>query len=141
MIAVLHYTYMGENFFYLNTYSSPLLLVYLAGLLGTLGILLLSRVIKWLPIISYIGRYSIIVLCTHMAVMKVVLALLSLLPKDSGASCWSTLWQNNAVQSWTVLALTITGCVFCCWLLHNYLPWFTAQKDLIKIGSQKTQAS
>ena len=141
LIAVLHYTYMGENFFYLNTYSSPLLLVYLAGLLGTLGILLLSRVIKWLPIISYIGRYSIIVLCTHMAVMKVVLALLSLLPKDSGASCWSTLWQNNAVQSWTVLALTIAGCVFCCWLLHNYLPWFTAQKDLIKIGSQKTQAS
>lgn len=131
LLAVLHVLYIDDNYFYLNTYNVPLPFIYLCGLMGTLAILMLSRVIKWLPVISYIGRYSIIVLCTHMAVMKVVLALLSLLPEDSGASWWSTLWQSNAVQSWTVLALTIAGCVFCCWLLHNYLPWFTAQKDLI----------
>ncbi len=134
LLTVLHFTYMGENYFYLNTYSSSLLLVYLAGLLGTLGILLLSRVIRWLPVISYIGRYSIIVLCTHMAIVKVVIMLL---PEFKNESFWS----SNIMQSLIVLALTIAGCVFCCWLLHNYLPWFTAQKDLIKIGSQKTQAS
>ena len=131
LLAALHFLYMGDNHFYLNDYDVPLPFIYLCGLMGTLAILMLSRVIKWLPVISYIGRYSIIVLCTHMAVMKVVLALLSLLPEDNGTSCWSTLWQSNAVQSWTVLALTIAGCMFCCWLLHNYLPWFTAQKDLI----------
>ena len=123
LLALLHFTYMGDNFFYLNTYSTPLSLIYLAGLLGTLGILLLSRVIRWLPVISYIGRYSIIVLCTHMAVVKVVINLLPI--------CWGEWFQaTDIAQSLIVLLLTIMGCVFCCWILSKYLPWFTAQRDL-----------
>ena len=123
LLAVLHFTFVGDNFFYLNTYSTPLSLIYLAGLLGTLGILLLSRIIKWLPIVSYVGRYSIIVLCTHMAVVKVVI---NLLP-----TCWGEWFQaTDIAQSLIVLLLTIMGCVFCCWILSKCLPWFTAQKDL-----------
>ena len=34
LLAVLHFTFVGDNFFYLNTYSTPLSLIYLAGLLG-----------------------------------------------------------------------------------------------------------
>lgn len=112
LLVVLHYTYVDENFFYLNTYNTPLALIYLSGVLGTIAVLLLSRVIKWLPVISYIGRYSIIVLCTHMAIVKAVI--------------------HIPFESFAVLALTIAGCVFCCWFLSRYLPWFTAQKDLVK---------
>ena len=101
--------------------------------MGTLGVLLLSRVVKWLPVISYIGRYSIIVLCTHMGVLELITATLNLLPDSKGNSFWQTLWANNAVQSWIVLALTIGGCMFFCWLLSRYLPWFTAQKDLVRL--------
>ena len=125
LLAMLHFTYAGDNFFYLNTYNAPLFLIYLSGLLGTLGVLLLSRGIRWLPVISYIGRYSIIVLCTHMAVVKAVIAALCLLPIG---------WDDaGIVPSLIVLALTIVGCMFCCWFLSKYLPWFTAQKDLIKV--------
>ena len=125
LFMALHYLYMGDNFFYLNTYNAPLPLVYLCGLMGTLAILMLSRVIRWLPVISYIGRYSIIVLCTHMAVVKAVIAALCLLPIG---------WDDaDIVPSLVVLALTIVGCMFCCWFLSKYLPWFTAQKDLIKV--------
>ena len=133
LFMALHYLYMGDNFFYLNTYNAPLPLVYLCGLMGTLAILMLSRVIRWLPVISYIGRYSIIVLCTHMAVLKAILAVLRLLSESDGEPFWTGLWLSNDAQSWTVLALTVAGCTFCCWLLSRYLPWFTAQKDLIKI--------
>lgn len=133
LLGALHYLYMGKNYFFLNTYAAPLPLVYLFGLMGTLGVLLLSRVIKWLPVISYIGRYSIIVLCTHMGVLELITAAFNLLPDNKDNSLWQTLWANNAVQSWTVLALTIACCSFLCWLLSKYLPWFTAQKDLIKI--------
>lgn len=125
LLAMLHFTYAGDNFFYLNTYNAPLFLIYLSGLLGTLGVLLLSRGIRWLSVISYIGRYSIIVLCTHMAVVKAVIAALCLLPIG---------WDDaDIVPSLIVLALTIVGCMFCCWFLSKYLPWFTAQKDLIKV--------
>ena len=122
LFAVLHFLYMGENYFFLNSYSAPLPFVYICGLMGTLAILMLSRVIKWLPVISYIGRYSIIVLCTHMAIVKAVIHI----PFNG------EFWQNNTVQSLVVLALTIACSVFCCWFLSKYLPWFTAQKDLIK---------
>ena len=36
-------------------------------------------------------------------------------------------------KSFAVLALTIAGSMFCCWFLSRYLPWFTAQKDLIRL--------
>lgn len=125
LLAMLHFTYAGDNFFYLNIYNAPLFLIYLSGLLGTLGVLLLSRGIRWLPVISYIGRYSIIVLCTHMAVVKAVIAALCLLPIG---------WDDaDIVPSLVVLTLTIVCSVLCCWLLSRYLPWFTAQKDLIKL--------
>ena len=133
LFAVLHYLYVGENFFYSNTYNSPLPLLYFAGFSGTIAVLMLSRVIKWLPVISYIGRYSIIVLCTHVAVMMSVIAALRLLPDG---------WDDvGTLPSLIVLGLTIAICMFLCWLLSKYLPWFTAQKDLIRVtGNPETHA-
>ena len=133
LFVALHYLYVGENYFYSNTYSSPLPLLYFAGFFGSLAVLMLSSIIKWLPIISYIGRYSLIVLCTHMAVMMGVIAALHHLPGG---------WDDvSIVPSLIFLALAIAFSMFCCWFLSKYLPWFTAQKDLIKTGGSKTQAS
>ena len=128
LLVLLHYLYVGENRFYINSYSTPLALIYVSGVLGTLAVLLLSRVIKWLPVISYIGRYSIIVLCTHMPIMKALILAVSLLP----ASSTPALWSSNAVQSMVFLLLTLACSMACCWFLSKYLPWFTAQKDLIR---------
>ena len=133
LFAVLHFLYCGDNYFYLNTYQTPLPLVYLSGLLGTLAILLLSRSIGWLPVVAYVGRFSIIVLCTHMAVVKGVVGTLTLIPQF-GAGV-------GTVQSLLVLVLTTVCCMGLCRLLSRYLPWFTAQKDLFRpqkaTGKQK----
>ena len=131
--VVLHYTYVGDNLFYNNSYCSSLPALYLSGLMGTLAILMLSSIIGRLPVISYIGRYSIIVLCTHMLVIKIAVAFLKLLPFG---------WHGTSlVPSLIVLALTIAMCMFLCWLLSKYLPWFTAQKDLIPVTGNSTRAS
>ena len=124
LFVMVHFLYMGENLFYNNSYSSPAPLLYFAGFAGTLAVLLVSSVVKWLPVVSYVGRYSIIVLCTHVVTMKVVIALLKLLPGG---------WDDvSLIPSLIVFALTTIGSVCCCWFLSKYLPWFTAQKDLIK---------
>lgn len=128
LLVLLHYLYVGENYFYLNAYSTPLALIYVSGVLGTLAVLLLSRIMGRLPLISYIGRYSIIVLCTHMAIVKALVLSFSLLPDSSNAA----LWSSNAVQSLIFLLLTLACSTGCCWFLSRYLPWFTAQKDLIR---------
>lgn len=133
LFMMLHYLYMGENYFYSNTYSSPWPMLYIAGFSGSLAILLLSSVIQRMPIISYIGRYSLIVLCTHMVMITLLVALRHFLPES--------FQQTGSMESLIFLALTIAFSMFCCWSLSKYLPWFTAQKDLIKIGGSKTQAS
>lgn len=133
LFVMLHYLYMGENYFYSNTYSSPWPMLYIAGFSGSLAILLLSSVIQRLPIISYIGRYSLIVLCTHMVMITLLVALLHFLPEGFR--------QTGSMESLIFLALTIAFSMFSCWFLSKYLPWFTAQKDLIKTGGSKTQAS
>ena len=127
MFVMVYFLYMGENFFYSNTYSSPLPLLYVSGFSGTLAVLLLSSVIKRLPVISYIGRYSIIVLCTHMTIVTLLVAALHFLP---GAQ------QTDLMHSLVFLAVTLVGSMACCWSLSRYLPWFTAQKDLIKVHRQ-----
>ena len=133
LFMMLHYLYMGENYFYSNTYSSPWPMLYIAGFSGSLAILLLSSVIQRMPIISYIGRYSLIVLCTHMVMITLLVALRHFLPES--------FQQTGSMESLIFLALTIAFSMFCCWSLSKYLPWFTAQKDLIKTGGPKTQAS
>ena len=124
LFVMVYRLYVGENFFFSNTYSSPLPILYIAGFSGTLAILLLSSVIKWLPVISYIGRYSIIVLCTHQIIVTLLVAALHFFPEAQ---------QRDLVHSLIFLALTIADSVCCCWFLSRYLPWFTAQKDLIKL--------
>lgn len=134
IFVMLHYTYMGENYFYSNTFSSPWPLLYLVGFAGTMAILLLSSVIERLPILSYIGRYSIIVLCTHMVCVTLLVALRHYLPAQ--------LQQTDWPQSLAFLVVTIAFSMLCCHFLRKYLPWFTAQKDLITadFGTRHTKA-
>lgn len=42
-----------------------IVLFYCLGFLGSLIILQFSKLVKYVPIVSYIGRYSIVVLCIH----------------------------------------------------------------------------
>ena len=133
LFALVHYMHLGENLYFMNEYNSPITLLYLSGFAGTLAVLLLSSVIKWMPIISYIGRYSIIVLCTHMLIVTLLVAAIHYLPEPCRG--------RGYLESFIFLAIVIALSMLCIWFLKKYLPWFTAQKDLIKVSNQQIQAS
>lgn len=69
ILVLLSLTYvcsMFGNVNYLsNSFSLPFPLVYIGGLCGTYAVILLSKVFKTLPLITYFGRYSLIILVTH----------------------------------------------------------------------------
>ena len=95
---------------------------YLCGISGTIMVLLISRIIKRLPLVSYWGRYSIIILCTHYPIkMMFMSAFENLMPK--------------VPLELTVFLLTLAVCHFMIPLMRKFLPYVTAQKDLIKIGN------
>lgn len=49
-----------------NNYTGQPVVFYLTAVAGSLSVIALSYIVVKLPVVSYVGRYSMLVLCTHM---------------------------------------------------------------------------
>lgn len=91
---------------------------YLLGITSVLSILFLCKIIKRVWLISYMGRYSIILLCTHHLIYRPIAVL-----------------QSNIMGEKNVYLVAIITLAISCLLIPlciKYIPYFVAQKDLIK---------
>ena len=112
------YTYIRISFHY-NIIEGTF--TYFASLIGTLLIVLICKRIKSLPFISYCGRYSLVLLCVHHMIYR---PLMVLLPK-TGIDFLSS--------NWSIAIITLLLSVLCIPVCKKLIPWFIAQKDLIKL--------
>lgn len=96
-------------------------LYYSCGLIGTMGILLLSKAIDRIPIVSKFGRYSICILLTHYLLITIFTKGVELL----GISI------NDITRLGIYLAIMLSYIVLIP-LMVRYLPHICAQKDIIK---------
>lgn len=126
LLCVATWLFRGGMSFAANDFCgrNPLV-VYAGGLCGTLAVMFLSKMLTRLPYLSYWGRYSIIILCTH--IMEV-----QLLYRLFGAA-----GVTAAIGDWGSAVLIIVCVMFSYQLLIplciKFIPWFTAQRDLIKV--------
>lgn len=106
---------------YLNKFVSKkaFILLYLSGISGTMFILYISKAIGFLPFVSYWGRYSIIILCIHRPILRIV--------------NYFSIFEG-AVELITVFVITLLICHLLIPVFRRFLPHVTAQKDVIKIG-------
>lgn len=100
---------------------------YLCGITGTLFVIFSAKIIRHLPFISYWGRYSIMILVTHILILQVLSPLL-----------------RKAHLPIPVTAVVLLGIVMFSYqllipLMKKYLPHVTAQKDVIKINKNNIQ--
>lgn len=95
--------------------------MYSGGIMGTLFIIYVSKTIKDIPIISYCGRYSIMILVTHYPLIKLIKPIIER---------WNIPTWRTIFIIWLVL-LFISLLIIP--LFKKYIPQFTAQKDIIKI--------
>ena len=102
---------------------------YIIAVVSVLSILYVCKSIKRLPYISYVGRYSIVLLCVHHLINRPLTVLLS------------KIWASNSYLTEIVALCTILLSTLCIPFLKRYLPWAIAQKDLINNGSQHTMPS
>lgn len=102
-----------------NQYKVPVWALYLGGCLGVMGVLVLARMVKWLPGISHIGRYSIIVLITHHPIVRMIN------PRQVRTLVGDTHWAI-AVETAAILLVSIP----IIWLCRRYLPYIFAQKPV-----------
>lgn len=95
--------------------------VYPYGIMGTMSVLLLSKIIGTVPILTYLGRYSIIVLCTHVYVIHFV-------------NHFLRITQESDLRLLVVFVITVLVSLALIPLFKKYLAYFTAQKDVIKVS-------
>lgn len=105
----------GENTFNISFFS-----LYFGGIFGTYCILMIAKFIGHLPILSYIGRYSIVVLITHLLYLFVIRNILYQfgVPQNE-------VWLNTLVFI-SIIILSVPTISFCI----KYLPYWFAQKDI-----------
>ena len=94
---------------------------YLCGIAGTLMVLTLSKLVKRLPLVSYWGRYSIMILCTHYPVKM-------LLTYAMGR------WLTGTALTAAVFLVTLAICHMLIPVMRRLLPHVTAQRDLIPVS-------
>lgn len=95
--------------------------LYLCGIAGTMMVLIFSKFLKHLPLVSFWGRYSIIILCTHQVVITV-------------AAFFLRRWLSGMHLLLALLVVTMLVCHLLILFMRRFLPHVTAQKDVIRIG-------
>ncbi len=104
----LHYNIVEGWSTYLLSFSSILCLLYIC------------KKIRYLPIINYIGRFSLIILCVHHMIYRPLALLLNHYP---------SLHLGGVTEA----VLTVLISMACVPLLSKYFPRFVAQKECITI--------
>lgn len=107
---------------YNNMSIYAVITMYPCGLFGTMGVILISKWFKHVPVIVWWGRYSIMILVSH----GIIYRILGLIPIFSSThNDWWTLCLT--------LVCTLAICSIMIPLYKKWLPHVTAQKDVIPI--------
>lgn len=120
----------GGHLSYLhNVYDVPIWAAYGGGILGIYGTLTLARLLRRLPIVSYLGRYSIIVLITHYPIVRLYdINWLRMIYHGFGKWC--------ALEEMVLLVCLEVPIIAIC---SHYLPCLFAQEDVIKLENGKVR--
>ena len=104
-----------------NVYLMSFPRIYICGICGTLCVLFIAKVFKKLPLISYWGRYSIIILVTHYELRPLFVETVRLL----GLPDWGTLLVSLVLMMLSYLLIIP--------LMIKFFEYITAQKDVIAV--------
>lgn len=105
-----------------NTFDVNIICLFLGGISGSYLVFLISKCINKMPIISYIGRYSIVVLLTHLIYLFIIRNILYQLGIN----------QNSIILNFFVFAFIILISLPTIKIGIKYFPYWFAQKDILK---------
>lgn len=106
--------------FVYNIYNINVFSLYVGGIAGTFSVLMTAKYFTHIPIISFIGRYSIVVLLTHQLYIFVLCNILYQL----------NIPQNSLGVTFGIFVIVILLSLPTIKLCIKYLPYWFAQKDL-----------
>lgn len=119
--VIAHFTVGTPHISFLqNIINGNVLLAYIIPLIQVLAILFICKAVGHVPFLSYIGRYSIVLLVLHHMIYRPLALVIRHFDLPQPALL-------NALITILVCAALIEPC-------RRLIPWFVAQKDLVKIS-------
>lgn len=103
-----------------NNYPGNIFQVYIAAFAGIFMIMLLCKKIKKIPVVSYLGRYSVITLSIHGPLLHFLNPVVN------------HYVHNGWMQAIALLLLTLGICILLTPIMLKVIPQVVAQKDLLK---------
>lgn len=107
----------------LNIIPNDIFTFYMGAFSGIFFVFFLSKKIGYIPYLSYIGRYSIVILCIHYFVLEFYMIYIE--PK--------IILSDVIVATMIKFFFVIVVSSLFIPLFKRFIPWFIAQKDLIPI--------
>lgn len=95
---------------------------YICGLAGSVFVIIVSSMIMYLPLVSYLGRYSIIIVLTHGLLIRAGTVFIAYLSSVIGT-------YNAVLLFWVLMALSYLIFIP---IIRWCMPHVTAQKPLLK---------
>lgn len=128
-IIILYLLTTGNINYRTNSYKVNIVQLYLVGFFGSFSVLFLSKIIHELPLISWWGKYSLIILVTHDYVMQI------------GIFISKRLLGTTDVAFVLAVVLTMLSYIAIIPFMKKYLGYFTAQKDIIPVKANYSKNS
>ncbi|MCH5224951.1 MAG: acyltransferase [Muribaculaceae bacterium] len=123
MVFALYPETSNRLVYFSNRFEGHFSIFYITAICLVIGLLLLTKFINHIPFVSYLGRYSIIVLITHSLLKSIYQPFLSRIVKlDIDPS------YLEVVLLILILASMLIVIPFC----KKYLPYITAQKQIFE---------
>lgn len=124
MIGISLFTASGDIDYRINNFKTTVFHVYFPAFTGVIGILMLTKVMGSIPIITKIGRYSIVYLGTHYLFFKDVRVFFETYISH----------QQVILIDLLTFSSSVIISMFLCWIFLKTVPFLIAQKDIIYIG-------
>lgn len=103
-----------------NIIGENILVTYLCGVIGSLFILILSKLVKRVVFLNFVGRYSIMILLVHYVIIRYISPVVLDRVNDNNIACI------------IVFIVTVTACSILIPFFRKYMPYVTAQKDFLQ---------
>lgn len=104
-----------------NSYTGNILQFYVAAFAGILMIMLFCKKVKRIPVVTYLGRYSVITLGIHAPILHF------------GGPLIARYIHNEWALAFALLFATLAICIAATPVFLKVIPQMVAQKDLINI--------
>lgn len=119
----------GKCSYRVNIFQINPIMQYVCGMTGTLGIIFTAKMLRTLPFVTYWGRYSIMILCTHGLLIHFLILLVRR----------AHMHMSSMIMAIVLLPVVMFSYQLIIPLMKIYLPHVTAQKDVIKIKENNIQ--